>query len=259
MLNPTSVKLGKKEAKIDSRTLSLARYLTPSVPPPPPSCDWTKGVTSWGMMLNDSLGDCTCAAIGHGIQVANLNGDVEVTPHDEMILALYEASCGYDPNNPSSDQGGFILDVLNFSRKWHPGTQAHHHKRKFRLLAYTDPNPGDVLHIKQAIWHFGVVDIGIMLPLTAQRQVGRVWDVVGNPRIDRDSQPGSWGGHSVIVCGYDSEGLICITWGAIQRMTWSFWKTYVDEAHALLFHSWLNRFPPEMWKALERDLALVAG
>src|SRR5580658_8869232 len=64
MFDHTKAKLGKKAPKIDSRTLRLAKYLT-AVPPPPASCDWTKGVTEWGMMLNDALGDCTCAAIGH--------------------------------------------------------------------------------------------------------------------------------------------------------------------------------------------------
>jgi hypothetical protein len=259
MFDHTKAKLGKKAPKIDSRTLRLAKYLT-AVPPPPASCDWTKGVTEWGMMLNDALGDCTCAAIGHGIQVANLNGDVEVTPQDAVILALYEGACGYVPSDPSTDQGGVIVDVLNFARKWHAGTEhAHHHQRKFRLLAYADPDPGDVEHVKQAVALFGTVDIGLQLPITAQNQVGGVWDVVGNPQTDPNSQPGSWGGHSVIVCAYDADGLTCITWGQNQRMTWKFWSAYVDESHAVLFHSWLNRFNPDMWAAIEKDIALVAG
>jgi len=31
--------------------------------------DWTKGITEWGMMMNDTLGDCTIAGVGHAVQV----------------------------------------------------------------------------------------------------------------------------------------------------------------------------------------------
>ena len=56
-------KLGRKAIKTDSRTLALGRYLTPAVPPPPAAADWTKGIARWGMMLNDTLGDCTIAGV----------------------------------------------------------------------------------------------------------------------------------------------------------------------------------------------------
>lgn len=255
------MKLGKKAPKVDSRTLKLAKY-TAALPPPAPSCDWTKGVQNWGGMLNDNLGDCTCAAIGHGIQVTSLNGDGEMTPPDSYVLSLYEKSCGYNPNDPSTDQGGVIIDVLNFVRSHKIGDHVPGHTHKFQLYAYADTNPKDVAHIKQAIQIFGVVDIGLALPNSAQSQVGKVWDVVGNPNTDANSQPGSWGGHSVIVCAYDETTLTCITWGALQKMTWKFWETYVDESHALLFHAWVEKFGaqfPEMKAQLEQDLALVTA
>jgi len=60
-------KLGKKPARHDPRTLQMANYL--ALPAFPASRDWTnKAKPAWGMMLNDQLGDCTCAAIGHIIQ-----------------------------------------------------------------------------------------------------------------------------------------------------------------------------------------------
>ncbi len=51
-------KLGRKAIKTDSRTLVFGDYLTPALPPPPPAAGWTKGIASWGVMLNDKLGDC---------------------------------------------------------------------------------------------------------------------------------------------------------------------------------------------------------
>jgi hypothetical protein len=254
------LKLGKQAPKIDNRTLRLARYLA-ALPLPPPSCNWAKGVQSWGMMGNDQLGDCTCAAVGHGIQVTSLNSpEGEITPPDPLILSLYENSCGYVPGDPSTDQGGFIIDVLNYVRKHSLGNEKQHHHRKFKLYAYADPDPGNRTHIMQAVATFGVVDIGLGLPVTAQSQVGSLWDVVGNPQTDPNSQPGSWGGHSVVIAGYTPETLTCITWGTLQEMSWNFWATYVDEAHALLYHAWLEQFGaqfPEALAQLEADLLQV--
>lgn len=225
--------LGKDTPKIDNRTFQLKDFLSRATPPP--SANWYQGITSWGMMLNDTLGDCTCAAIGHAKQVSTLNTpDGEETPPDVLILNLYEKSCGYVNGDPSTDQGGIIVNVLNYVRKYRLG------KHKHWLYAFADPDPGDVEHIKQAIATFGIVDIGLQLPITAQNQVGSTWDVVGNPNTDPNSQPGSWGGHSVIVSSYGTNGLTCITWGALQTMTWEFWSTYVDESHALLMKSWMQ-------------------
>ena len=75
--------------------------------------DYTRGITTWGMMLNDQLGCCTIAAVGHAVQAWTANADVELTVPDSVILQYYEQWDGYNPANPSSDQGGVELDVLN--------------------------------------------------------------------------------------------------------------------------------------------------
>jgi hypothetical protein len=260
------LKLGKKPPRIDPRTLSFAKY-APLLPPPPTAVSWTKNVTSWGMMLNDQLGDCTCSAVGHGIQVATLNsGGSEVTPPDQLILNLYEKSCGYVLGNPNTDNGGVIIDVLNYTRYHGLGKRRNKTGRKAasKLYAYADPAVGDITHVKQAIFTFGIVDIGLNLPITAQtqNQNGQVWDVVGNPNTDPNSFPNSWGGHSVVVCTYDEETVTCITWGMLQKMTWRFWNCYVDESHALLFHAWVEQFGtrfPAALTQLEADLAAVTN
>ena len=114
MANLQAKKLGRRAVKTDSRTLRLSRYFTAQLPAPPPSVSYSKGVTSWGELLNDQLGCCTCAAIGHARQVWNLNtkGTLGNTT-DAEVLGIYEKWCGYDPSNPSTDQGGICLDVLN--------------------------------------------------------------------------------------------------------------------------------------------------
>ena len=78
-------KLGRKAIKTDTRTLVFGDYLTPALPPPPPAVDWTEGIASWGMMLNDTLGDCTIAGCGHAVQVWTANTGSEATVPDPTI------------------------------------------------------------------------------------------------------------------------------------------------------------------------------
>jgi hypothetical protein len=227
MADHSKMKLGRKAIKTDTRTLALGDYLTPSLPPPPPAADWTKGITSWGMMLNDKLGDCTIAGAAHAVQVWTANTGTEVTVPDSEILAAYESWDGYNPANPSTDNGGIELDVLNdWQKQGFAGNG---------LVAFADPKPANLVEIRQSIALFGGVYIGMALPLTAQKQ--DVWDVV--PRGGANAKPGSWGGHCVFVPQYDQNGFTCITWGQLKTMTLAFWKKYCDEAHTLLGQGWL--------------------
>jgi hypothetical protein len=62
-IDPRKLKLGKQAVRHDARTLLLASCITPALPTPPASFDLTAKVHSWGMMDNDQIGDCTCAAL----------------------------------------------------------------------------------------------------------------------------------------------------------------------------------------------------
>jgi hypothetical protein len=227
MVDHSHLKLGRKAVRTDSRTLKLAKYMTAALPPAPPAKDWTKGITSWGMMLNDKLGCCTIAAAAHAVQVWSAGASAEVTLPDTQVLSYYEKWDGYNPKDPSTDQGGIELDVLNDWKK--NGFDKH------KLVAFADPAVASLEEIRQAIAIFGGVYIGLSLPITAQTQT--VWDVV--PGGGANAKPGSWGGHAVFVPAYDQNGFTCITWGQLKTMTVAFWKEYVDEAHALLSADWL--------------------
>jgi hypothetical protein len=228
MADQSMMKLGRKAIKTDTRTLAFADYLTPALSPPPPAVDWTKGITSWGMMLNDTLGDCTIAGAAHAVQVWSANAGSMVTIPDPTVESYYEQWDGYVPGNPSTDSGGIELDVLN---DWQKGGFAGN-----TLVAFADPKPASLVEIRQSIALYGGVYIGLSLPLTAQTQ--DVWDVV--PKGGAKAKPGSWGGHCVFVPKYDEKGFTCITWGELKTMTLAFWKKYCDEAHTLLGQDWLS-------------------
>jgi hypothetical protein len=194
----------------------------------PDACDDTFGILDWGEMLNDRLGICTCAALGHLVQIWTASAGTEFTPPDADILSAYEQACGYNPADPNSDQGGLITTVLDYFKN--VGVSGH------KIAAHAEVNLTQ-MRVQQAIYTFGAIDLGINLPISCQNQVGEVWDVVGDGQTG-DSAPGSWGGHSVAANFYSPEGIWCVTWGQMQKMTWQFFMLYVDEAHCCISSDW---------------------
>jgi hypothetical protein len=243
--------LGKLAPRRDARTLRFASYVKlAALPPAPPARDWSsKAAPAWGMMRNDELGDCTCAAAGHLIQAWTANHGAEVTPDDDAIVAAYSAITGYTPSDPSTDQGGVELDVLNYWRSTGIAGQ--------KIGAYASVDALSMDHVKAAINCFGGVYLGAALPLAAQNQT--IWDVGG----DGDQEPGSWGGHAMAAVGYTPAGVVLVTWGATKFATWVWWAKYVDESYALLDDAWVNGSTPAPsgfdLAALQADLAAVGA
>ncbi len=233
-VDPKKLKLGKQVARHDPRTLLLASYVTPALPPPPAQHDLTSKINSWGMMDNDQLGDCTCAAAGHLIMEWTANaGKKMVTPTDKQIVAAYSAITGYNPGTGANDNGAVEIDVLNYWRQ--SGIAAH------KIGAYVALEPSNHIHIMDSVYIFEGCYIGLQLPVSAQAQVQnhQPWSVPpGGPT--GDGKPGSWGGHAVPVVAYDARGVTVVTWGALQAMTWSFWEAYCDEAYAIISPDYLN-------------------
>ena len=154
------------------------------------------------MMLNDTLGDCTIAGVGHAVQVWTANAGAMVTMPDATIEQFYEQWDGYVPGNPSTDKGGIELDVLN---DWQKGGFAGH-----ALLAFADPKPANLTEIRQSIALFGGVYIGLSLPMTAQTQ--DVWDVV--PKAAAPMPSPAVGAATASLCPSTTQkGFTCITWG----------------------------------------------
>lgn len=243
------MKLGKKEPKKDLRTLRLARYFTTTLPAPPDSCAWSLMLPDWGMMANDALGDCTIAGCGHAIQTWTEVINQRITIPDADIIKYYSLWDGYVVGDPSTDNGGIELDVLNQWRQ--QGLNGH------QLLAYAAVNPHDQIEVRQAIALFGGTYIGLSLPISAQNQ--DVWDVVQTS----DGQPGSWGGHCVWCLAYDKDSITCVTWGVLKKMTWRFWENYCDEAYALLSPDFLNNqgIAPSNFdlSTLQADLSIITS
>lgn len=199
--------------------LAFSRAITADLPTPPASSDWLKPVPAadWGMLGNAQYGDCTCAGVGHkriGDVYVNQGKTLTVTDHD--ALALYSAVTGFNPNDPASDQGAVCQDVLDY---WHK-----HGFLGEKVVAFAKVDLSNLTEVKQAISLFGQIYCGFNFPTTAMDQFnnGQPWDVVKGAKVD--------GGHCVTIGAYDATGLECVTWGAVQKLTWAFLKKYFDEA-----------------------------
>ncbi len=229
--DPATCKLGKGPAR--NGKLRLAAYLKADVPPAPKAVDWTRGLTSWGMMGNESHGDCVFAAGAHAIQTWTLNAGlpaqpgIERTLSDAAVLSYYSRWAGYVPGDPATENGFVIADFLNLWKADGYGGVL--------LDGFVDPDPANQEHVKQGIALFGGVDVGLQLPLAWQNM--QTWDVVGG----REGAPGSWGGHATWVPAYNAVGPVCVTWGALKQITWAAWARYCDEAHAIVSPVWMNK------------------
>jgi hypothetical protein len=186
-----------------------------------------------GVMLNATLGDCTVAAVGHAIQIITGVDGTVVTPTDAQILTMYEAS-GYKPGQPDTDQGWLVQSALRY---WKNTGLAGH-----KIAGFVAIDPTNDIHVDLAIEIFGFADIGIYLPLSAQSQ-NLLWSVPATG-IGGNGQPGSWGGHSVIVhkrCATPVYRRSVITWGMPEwHVTPNAWAAYVDECWTAYTLDWLR-------------------
>jgi hypothetical protein len=226
-----SVKLGRLSPRYDIRTIQFANYIDPAaLPDIPAAYNWSATITAWGMMKNDTVGDCTCAAAGHMIMEWTANNGKLYTPFDAAIVKAYSIITGYDAKTGMNDNGAVAIDVLNFWRK--EGIANH------KIAAYAALEPGNHFHVKEAVYLFGGCYIGLGLPISAQEQA--VWSVPPGGAIGQ-AAAGSWGGHAVPVVAYDVHGLTIVTWGQLKKMTWGFWDAYCEEAYAIISPDFLKK------------------
>jgi hypothetical protein len=251
------LKLGRKPARRDARTLEFAKYINlAELPAVPTAIDLTAVVPSWPMYDNNQLGDCTCAAAGHMVQAWSAAIGSKTTPADSDVDLLYWETG--DPPSTSGQAGGATddgrdeLSVLNYWRQTGLGAD--------KIGAYVAVDPSNLADLRAGIYLFGGVYTGISLPITAQGQAE--WDVVGDGKTG-NSAPGSWGGHAVPYEAFDANAgtFTVVTWGATLKLTTAFHLAYTDEAYCIISSDFLTRAgeSPEGFDmaALQADLAAI--
>lgn len=221
--------LGKKPVRHDPRTFKLATYLTTALSPPPEEVSRVTHVPSWPVFLNDELGDCVIAAMGHMQMQWSYyvtNGTAMKTATNNQVLVAYEALSGFIPGRPSTDDGVVMLDALNYWRKI--GFNGE------KIAAYMSVDFSNLTQVFQAIQLFGNLFVGLAMPVSAQGQDS--WTVHSGAA----STPGSWGGHCVMIPAASPITMTAITWGERLKMSHNFFKDYVEEAYVVLSPDWLS-------------------
>lgn len=200
-------------------TIKLGDVLDSKLAPPPESADCVSDVPpyAWGMLGNDTVGDCTCAGVAHkriGDVWSNQGTILEITTAE--VLAFYE-NFGYRPDDPSTDQGAYCQKVLETWR------QKGFLGRK--LVAFARINLKSPTELKQAVALFGQVYFGLDVPESAMAQFndGEPWTVVPDSPIE--------GSHCVTIGAYDKDGVTVVTWGRLQKASWEFIKKYGREGY----------------------------
>ena len=254
----TPYKLGKLPKADDARNLMLAAYLTPAAPTPPPDVDYAAAVTSWGMLGNDTVGDCALAGQAHADMLWTANADHrQLAVTTAMVLRAYSEVTGYDPRddgpggNPT-DRGTVLLDALKFWRKRGIDRQT--------IKAFVEVDTKSVENAKLAIDLFGCLYVGVALPdsvLPSSPTDLPAWTVT--PDGKPENEPNEHNGHCVVYAAYDADGPTVVTWGATVKASWAFHTSYCDELYAMLSPVWLRHDPPGIDVAtLTSDLELVA-
>ena len=233
-----SYKLGRLHRTYDPRVPHLSALLAGQIlTPPPAAVDYTKGMpANLGMLLNDTLGDSTCAAVYHAIQVWTFNaGKKMVTEPDGDVERLYILACGYNPRVPGEGPGGNEQHVLTYLLQQGAPAGSKGATRQ-KIAAFVEVDPRNVDDVKRTIVECGLAYIGFNVPQSVQPP-GQLPPAVWN-YVPDDSN--IIGGHAVVLAGYDDEGARVISWGQYYTMTWEFFARFVDEVYAIADADWVE-------------------
>lgn len=244
----STYRFGKHPPKIDYRTLRLKTYLTPQLAPPPASynvlatvykkLDTADPTKLFPLDGNDTLGDCTIAALAHAITTyQGLIGKKNIMAKADVVKLYMRLTGGVD-------SGLNELDVLNY---WHKNAASGD-----KILGYVKIDAKNHTNIEQGIHLFGGVYLGFQVQENCVQEFDAHQPWTPGP-LTND-------GHAVFAVAYDADGVTVLTWGNTQKATWAWWDECVDEAYAIL--------PPEAKKSdfapgfnfdqLKADLAAVA-
>lgn len=236
-------KYGKLEATRLTGVDFLPAYTTAKMGAPPASCMYGTRTpqAGWGVLGNDTEGDCTIAGVVHlDMLFDDITGTSSVIPSAAQTVAEYLSLTGGQDTGLNEN---FVLQT------WmNQGLFGN------KILAYAPVDYTDITALHQALYYYGHLYLGIQCPNSAQEQFseGVPWTVVPGAQID--------GGHCVIACGYDPTYVDIVTWGKRVRVTYPFLARYLEEAYVVIPSQYqqIGRGPALDLASLQSDLGALA-
>lgn len=215
-------KLGCLPGQIPVGLRDLTYYVAGSLPKPPPSVA-VPAFPDWGMLGNDTYGDCGVAGLQHGLEA-----DATITHENESWATADQAVSYYLQYTQGQDSGVVLSQYLAYVR-------AHGYFGK-HVHAYAPVAVNDIPTLQLATFMYGFAYTGIQVTSAMQLafQNHQPWDgvAVSGPVI---------GGHCVPVVGYDDQFVYIITWGGVQAITYSAWHAIATEAWAIISGEFVAR------------------
>ncbi len=221
-------KLGKLPARPNAVKFGFSTFFDVThLPVPPASFGHGALVEKWYGLGNDKWGCCVFAGAAHEHMMWSMEGGesrARFTIAD--VLSDYGAVTGFDPNNPTTDQGTDMQVAASYRRLTgiRDATGARH-----KIDAYVSITTGSPTQLAVATYFAGAVGVGLQFPYSAMEQFDheKPWDVVPGARVS--------GGHYVPCVGkLDNGNFLVVSWGRIQQMTPAFYQKYNDESVAYL-------------------------
>lgn len=194
----------------------------------PATCNRDDASLDYGMLANDSLGDCVPAEVYHSIMHAHAGVGKPVPNPDQLtplVVDTYSAVGGYVSGDESTDNGTDPVAMYAYWRKhgvpWlDPTGKTVLHK----IVGSVQILPHDGVNLKRGIYEFDGAGLSLAMPIAWQ--TANIWDAGGDAQRDPKWQPGGWGGHQVLGVSFDGAHIAVITWGGVKLMTWTGWGTY---------------------------------
>jgi len=201
--------------------IKLSSYIdAATIPDSPDPCDYSQAALSviQNVEGNDSVGDCVLAEEAHFIGVVTGNAGTLYSYTAAQTLAAYSAITGYNPADPSTDQGTDPITCLNYFCKtpYADGTA---------LAGYAEVDMTNQKEVEFAISAFGNLKLWAALPdkwvNPFPSSNGFVWDVA-SPNPEQGHCFGSGSYNSPLIVGApNAKGVQIYTWGLIGTLTWA--------------------------------------
>lgn len=253
-------KLGRRPLIAPKMCMKFGGYQLKSFPTPAASWDYTPAAASAlsNIYLNDQYGDCVIAWMAHAIGVftGNALGTAAMFT-DDQIIAMYTAIGGYNPADPSTDQGCDENTAINY---WmNPGFLGH------KIQGVVSVDPTDQQQVQDCGWLFENLMFGVGLPQAwidpMPSASGFHWSVAG------DSIPDN--GHCFGSAKGDANGLGVSSWGMEGTIDYSAVAKYAansagGQLFSVITQEILNRATQRApagfdWTALVADFTGLGG
>jgi hypothetical protein len=214
---------------------------------PPPQLDRNNIAYAPKLYGNDTLPDCTAAGLANAADAqAALNGLGAVAIDEQHVVDFYADCVGCTvPAQLAATAGARELDVLSYQAR--KGFDVGLPAPLVADCATFDPRNRGLL--ANAMAHLGSGYLGVALAIADQATYGAngLWDT-DTPAADGDPTPGSWGLHCLVCWSYsglgDTDVVTLATWGALQRATWRWVASRIEEAHAVIFRDLVGADQP---------------